>query len=106
VHRSDAARLFRLALERAPGGSALHAVADEGVPMREIAEVIARHLELPAVAIAPQDAAEHFTWMARFVAVDGPASSAWTRELLDWNPSGPGLIEDLEEGHYFKPVAA
>ena len=106
VHRSDAATLFRLALEQAPAGTALHAVADEGVPTRAIAEVIGRHLELPVVSIAPQDAGAHFTWMADFLAMDGPTSSAWTRELLGWEPTGPGLIDDLEQGHYFQRVAA
>jgi nucleoside-diphosphate-sugar epimerase len=101
VHRFDAARLFRLALE-APAGSTLHAIADEGVPIRDIAEVIGRHLELPVVSVAPDDAAEHFTWLAGFLAADSPASSALTRELLGWQPTHPGLIEDLDEGHYFR----
>jgi nucleoside-diphosphate-sugar epimerase len=101
VHRLDAAHLFRLALETAPAGSTLHAVADKGVPIRDIAEVIGRHLSLPVAAISPQDAAEHFGWLAGFLAADSPASSALTRELLGWQPTHPGLIEDLEEGHYF-----
>ncbi len=102
VHRLDSARLFRLALERAPAGSTLHAVADEGVPIRDIAEVIGRHLDLPVVSISPEDAAEHFAWLAGFLAADSPASSALTQELLDWQPTQPGLIADLEEGHYFE----
>jgi nucleoside-diphosphate-sugar epimerase len=102
VHRLDSARLFRLALENAPSGSTLHAVADEGVPIRDIAEVIGRHLELPVVSIAPEDAGQHFTWMAGFLAVDSPASSALTQELLGWHPTQPGLIADLEQGHYFQ----
>ena len=109
VHRLDSARLFRLALERAPAGSTLHAVADEGVPIRDIAEVIGRQLDLPVVAISPEDAGEHFTWLAGFLAADSPASSALTRELLGWQPTHPGLIADLEEGHYFRqahPAAA
>jgi nucleoside-diphosphate-sugar epimerase len=101
VHRLDSARLFGLGLEAAPAGSTLHAVADEGVPVREIAEVIGRHLELPVVSIAPEDAGEHFTWMAGFLGLDAPASGALTRELLGWQPTQPGLIADLEEGHYF-----
>ena len=101
VHRLDAARLYRLALEAAPAGSVLHAVADEGVPTRDIAGVIGRHLDLPLVAVAPEDAAEHFGWLGRFFAADMAASSALTRELLDWNPVHPGLIADLEAGHYF-----
>jgi nucleoside-diphosphate-sugar epimerase len=102
VHRLDTARLFRLGLERAPAGSTLHAVADEGVPVREIAEVIGRHLELPVVSVAPEDAGEHFTWLAGFLGIDAPASSALTRELLGWEPTQPGLIADLDEGHYFQ----
>jgi nucleoside-diphosphate-sugar epimerase len=106
VHRLDAAHLFRLALEQAPAGSVLHAVADEGVPIRAIAEVIGRHLDLPVTAIAPEDAAEHFTWLASFLAIDSPASSALTRELLDWHPAQPGLIDDLGKGHYFHHPSA
>jgi nucleoside-diphosphate-sugar epimerase len=106
VHRLDSAHLFRLALERAPAGSTLHAVADEGVPMRDIAEVIGRHLHLPVVSIAPEDAGEHFAWMAGFVALDSPVSSALTRDLLGWEPVQPGLIDDLDEGHYFRSPSA
>jgi nucleoside-diphosphate-sugar epimerase len=102
VHRFDAARLFRLALENAPAGSTLHAIADEGVSIRDIAEVIGRHLDVPAVSIAPEDAAAHFTWLSGFLAADSPASSALTRELLGWQPTQPGLIDDLDEGHYFR----
>ena len=101
VHRLDAAHLFRLALEKAPAGSVLHAVADEGVPVRAIAEVIGRHLDLPVVAIAPEDAGAHFGFLAAFLGLDSPASSALTRELLGWQPTHPGLIDDLEQGHYF-----
>jgi nucleoside-diphosphate-sugar epimerase len=101
VHRLDSARLFRLGLETAPAGSVLHAVADQGVPIREIAEVIGRHLDLPVESIAPEDAGEHFTWLAAFLAVDSPASSALTRELLGWEPMHPGLLDDLDQGHYF-----
>ncbi|MGW7253617.1 SDR family oxidoreductase [Streptomyces sp. NPDC054834] len=100
-HRSDAAHLFRLALEEAPAGSVLHAVADEGVPIRTVAEVIGRHLDVPVTAVPPEDAAEHFGWLAGFIALDSPASSALTRELLGWQPTGPGLIDDLDKGHYF-----
>ncbi|MEU9866511.1 MULTISPECIES: SDR family oxidoreductase [Actinomadura] len=101
-HVSDAARLFRLALEKAPAGSALHANADEGVPFRAIAEVIGRRLDLPVASIAPGDAAGHFGWLAGVVGLDAPASSALTRELLGWRPTGPNLVEDLEKGHYFQ----
>jgi nucleoside-diphosphate-sugar epimerase len=101
VHRLDAARLYRLALEQAPPGSAFHAIADEGVPARDIAEVIGRHLDVPVVSIAPEDAAGHFDWIGAFWALDAPASSALTRERLGWNPVELGLIADLELGHYF-----
>jgi len=101
VHRFDAAHLFRLAVEQAPAGSVLHAVADEGVPIRAIAEVIGRHLGEPVAAIAPEDAAGHFTWMSGFIGIDSPASSELTRELLGWQPVQPGLLDDLDKGHYF-----
>ncbi len=106
VHRLDSARLFRLALEQAPAGSTLHAVADEGVPIRDIAGVIGRHLELPVVSISPDDAGEHFAWLAAFLALDSPASSALTQELLGWHPTHAGLIKDLDEGHYFHAAPA
>jgi nucleoside-diphosphate-sugar epimerase len=105
-HRLDAARVFRLGLETAPAGSVLHAVAEEGVPIRDIAEVIGRHLDLPLTAISPDDAAEHFSWLAAFLGADSPASSALTQELLGWQPTHPGLIDDLDEGHYFRPPSA
>ena len=101
VHRLDAAHLFRLALERAPAGSTLHAIADEGVPIRDVAEVIGRHLDLPVVSVSPEDAGEHFSWLAGFLGADSPASSTLTRELLGWHPTHPGLIDDLDKGHYF-----
>ena len=106
VHRLDAALLFRLAMEQAPAGSVLHAIADEGVPIRAVAEVIGRHLDLPVVSVSPADAAEHFTWLGGFLAADSPASSTLTRELLGWQPTQPGLIEDLDKGHYFHTPAA
>jgi nucleoside-diphosphate-sugar epimerase len=106
VHRLDAARLFRLGVETAPAGSALHAVADEGVPIRDIAEVIGRHLDLPVVSISAEDAGEHFTWLASFLGLDSPASSALTREQLGWQPTHPGLIDDLDQGHYFHQESA
>jgi nucleoside-diphosphate-sugar epimerase len=101
VHRLDAARLFRLALENAPAGTILHAVADEGVPLREVADVIGRHLDIPVAALSPEDAGEHFGWLGGFLGVDTPASSAITQELMKWTPTQPGLIEDLDKGHYF-----
>jgi nucleoside-diphosphate-sugar epimerase len=102
VHRLDSARLFRLAAEKAPAGSTLHAVADEGVPISKIAEVIGRHLSLPVVSIAPEDAGEQFSWLAGFISLDSPASGALTHELMGWLPTQPGLIEDLDQGHYFR----
>jgi nucleoside-diphosphate-sugar epimerase len=101
VHRLDAARLFRLALEEAPAGTTAHGVADEGVAIRDVAAVIGRHLDLPVVAISPEDAAEHFGWLAGFLAADSPASSALTRELLHWQPTQSSLMDDLDQGHYF-----
>jgi nucleoside-diphosphate-sugar epimerase len=102
VHVSDAARLTRLAVESAPGGSVLHAVADEGVPFREIAGAIGRQLELPTVSVSPADAPDHFAHLGHFVGVDCPATAITTRELLGWEPTGPSLLEDLEQGHYFR----
>ncbi|MFJ6213893.1 SDR family oxidoreductase [Streptomyces sp. NPDC092296] len=106
VHRFDAAHLVRLALEQAPAGSSLHAVAEEGVPIRAVAEVIGRHLGLPVAAVSPQDAGEHFSWLGGFLAADGPVSSTLTREWLGWQPTGPGLLEDLDQGHYFHAPSA
>ncbi len=103
VHRVDAARLFRLALEQAPAGTLLNAVADEGVPFRDIAEVIGRQLDVPARSLTAQAAGEHFGTLAGFAAFDVPASSAVTRERFGWRPVEPGLIADLEQGHYFTP---
>jgi nucleoside-diphosphate-sugar epimerase len=104
VHRSDAASLARLAVEAAPAGSVLHAAGDEGVPFRDIAEAIGRHLDIPTASVARDEAPEHFGFMANFVGLDSPASAAITRELLGWEPSGPSLLEDLDEGHYFRSV--
>jgi nucleoside-diphosphate-sugar epimerase len=106
AHRLDAAHVFRLALEKASAGSVLHAVADEGVPIRAIAEVIGRHLDLPVVAIAPGDAGEHFGWLGSFLGADSPASGTLTRELLGWHPTQPGLVDDLGKGHYFHTRSA
>jgi nucleoside-diphosphate-sugar epimerase len=106
VHRLDAARLFRLALESAPAGSVLHGVADEAVPVRAIAEAIGRQLGLPVESVAPEEAGEHFGWLSAFLAFDVRASSALTRELLGWQPTRPGLIDDLEQGHYSRELAA
>ena len=103
--RLDVAPLFRLALESAPAGSTLHAAAEEGVPMREIATAIGRQLDIPVESIAAEDVGEHFTWMAGFLGIDGPASSAETRELLGWEPTHPGLLADLGAGFYFEEHA-
>jgi nucleoside-diphosphate-sugar epimerase len=97
VHALDAARLFRLAVEEAPAGSTLHAVADEGVPTREIAVCIGQHLKLPTASVPAED----FGFLGLVLAGDMPASSALTRELFGWRPVQPGLIEDLNQGHYF-----
>jgi len=100
VHRSDAARLVRLGLEKAPAGARLHAVAEEGVPMRVIAEAIGRAVDVPTASIAVEDAPAHFGWIGRFVGMDAPASSTGTQELLGWRPDGPTIVEDLDAGAY------
>jgi nucleoside-diphosphate-sugar epimerase len=102
VHRSDAAHLARLALESAPAGSVLHAVGDEGVPFRHIAEAMSRHLGVPAASVARADAAEHFAPLGHFVGLDSPATAAVTRELLGWEPTGPTLLEDLDQDYYYR----
>jgi nucleoside-diphosphate-sugar epimerase len=104
VHRADAAHLFRLALENAPAGSVLHGIAEEGVALRSVAEIIGRHLDVPVASIAPEEAMEHFGFLGGLLSQDIPASNALTRELLGWQPVQPGLIEDLEKGHYFRPA--
>ena len=101
VHRLDTARLFRLAIEEAPGGAILHAVGDEGVPVGQVAEVVGRHLDVPVTAIPDDAAAEHFGFLAGFIGVDSPASSALTQEQFGWTPQHASLIEDLEAGFYF-----
>ena len=104
VHRSDAARVFRLAFEHAPAGSVYHAVDETGVPTRTIAEVIGRHLDIPVVSVPPDDATAHFGWVGMIWALDAPTSSLLTREQLHWQPTGPDLVQDLEAGHYFRTV--
>jgi len=106
VHTLDAAHLFRLALESAPAGSRLHAVADQGVPFRDIAEIIGRHLGLPVVSVSSDQAPAHFGGLPRFVSVDILASSALTQQLVGWRPVHPGLIADLEQGHYFQSLVS
>jgi nucleoside-diphosphate-sugar epimerase len=101
VHTRDAARLYRLAVESAPAGSRLHGVADEGVSFREIAEAIGRGLGLPAQSITPEEAEGRLSFLAAFAQVDNPVSSALTRQRVGWEPTHPGLLADLEDGHYF-----
>jgi nucleoside-diphosphate-sugar epimerase len=100
AHLLDTARLYRLALEKQEAGARYHAVAEEGVPLRDIAEVIGRGLKVPVVAMSPEEAAAHFGWLAMFAGLDLPASSAQTRKQLGWSPTGPGLISDLEKMRY------
>jgi nucleoside-diphosphate-sugar epimerase len=99
AHVRDVARLYRLALERAEPDAKYHAVAEEGVAMRDIAQAIARRLKLPAKPIPPEEAGAFFGWLAMFAGFDMPASSAQTQSELGWEPTGPGLIADLEELH-------
>lgn len=101
VHRLDAARLFRLALEQGTAGARYHGIADEGIPTRDIAAVIGRHLGVPVVAKSANEAADHFGWLGYFFSVDCPASSARTQQQLGWRPTQPSLLADLEMGHYF-----
>jgi nucleoside-diphosphate-sugar epimerase len=102
VHTLDAARLYRLALESAPAGTRLHAVGDEGIEFRRIAEAIGRGLDVPVRSVEADQAAEYVDFLAPFVALDNPTSAARTRELLDWRPTHPGLLDDLADGHYFR----
>ena len=102
VHRLDAAQLYRLALEKGSAGARYHAIADEGVPFQDIAGVIGRRLNVPVVSKSPEQAADYFTWLSRFVSVDAPASSAQTQERLGWRATRPSLIADLDRPSYFK----
>ena len=101
VHRLDAAQLYRLILEKGTAGTRYHAAAEQGIPMKEIATVIGRKLGLPVVSKSPEEAAQHFGWMAHFAAINSPASSQITRDKLSWNPTGRGLLDDIENGTYF-----
>jgi nucleoside-diphosphate-sugar epimerase len=102
VHRLDAARVYRLALERGVASGSFHATAEEGVPFKAIAEVIGRRLDIPVVSKSPEEAAEHFGWFTLFAGMDAPTSSARTRAQLDWKPEQPGLIADLDHPAYFR----
>lgn len=102
VHRLDAAHLFRLALENAPAGSRFHAVGDEGVPVRGIAEVIGRRLNIPVVSLPAGEVNDHFGWVGHFFSGDIPASSMLTQQRLGWHPVQPGLLVDLDHDYYFK----
>jgi nucleoside-diphosphate-sugar epimerase len=106
VHRLDAARLYRLVLEKGVAGARYNAVAEEGVPFREIAQAIGRRVNVPVVSKSPEESAEHFGWLAHFTAMDGPASSERTRKLLGWQPTQTGLIADLDAAQYFEPGTA
>ncbi|MGB6449153.1 MAG: SDR family oxidoreductase [Steroidobacteraceae bacterium] len=99
--RLDAARVYRLALERGSVGGPFHATAEDGVPFKAIAEVIGRRLNIPVISKSPDEAAEHFGWFAVFAGMDAPTSSARTRALLGWQPEGPGLIADIDHRAYF-----
>jgi len=100
VHRSDAARLVALGLAKAPAGARLHAVAEDGIPTRDIAAAIGRAFDLPVTSIAPDDVQGHFGWIGTFFGMDLAATSTATRELLGWAPAGPTLVEDLDAGAY------
>lgn len=102
VHRLDAASLFRLAIEKGSAQARYHGVGDEGVPFREIAEVIGRHLDVPVASISPEEASDHFGFLGRFASMDLPASSALTQQWLGWHPAHTGLLGDLDRGHYFE----
>jgi nucleoside-diphosphate-sugar epimerase len=102
VHRLDAAHLYRLILEKAPAAATFHGVADEGTPVREIAQVIGRRLNVPVVAKSREESAGHFGWIGHFFSLDNPTSSRLTQELLGWQPKQQGLIADLERGRYFE----
>jgi len=105
AHVLDVAKLYVLAVERSAPGARYHAVAEEGIPVRDIAEAVGAGLNLPVVSLTPEEAPGHFGWLAMFAGLDLPASSAMTREMLGWQPTGPGMIEDLKATDYSLVVA-
>ncbi|MBU8828756.1 SDR family oxidoreductase [Mycolicibacterium goodii] len=106
AHVKDVALLYRLALEAAPPGTRLHAVAEKGIPVRKIAETIGRKLNLPVASIAPEEAQQHFEFLSAFIGMDNPTSSEYTRDTLGWTPTHPGLLADLEQDAQLKPCLA
>lgn len=100
VHRDDAARVVRLALEKAPAGTRVHAIGEEGIATRDIAAAIGRSLGVPTVSVRPEEAEAHFDWIGRFFGLDMAATSTITQDLLGWTPTGPGLLDDIAAGHY------
>ena len=102
MHRLDAAHLYRLVLEKESVGATYHGAADEGVPTRDIAKIIGQKLNLSVISKPSEEAASHFGWLGNFFAIDGPASSAQTRDQLGWRPTQPGLISDLNAEHYLR----
>jgi nucleoside-diphosphate-sugar epimerase len=106
AHVLDVAKLYRLALDKGRAGARYHAVAEEGIPVREIAEVVGAGLGVPVRSLTPEEAPQHFGWLGIFAGMDLPASSAETRERLGWQPTGPGLVEDLKRMDYSRPAAA
>jgi len=105
VHRLDAAHVFKLAIEKGSARARYHSVGDEGVPFREIAGIVGRHIGVPVVSKSLEEAGDHFGFLARFASSDIPASSALTQRWLGWNPTHPGLLADLDSGHYFERAA-
>jgi nucleoside-diphosphate-sugar epimerase len=102
VHRLDAASVYRLALEQNVAGARYHAIAEEGIPARDIAAVIGRRLNVPVVSKTPEQAKDHFGWFAMFAGMDVPASSKRTQALLRWKPKQPGLLADIDRAAYFE----
>ena len=102
VHRLDAARLYRLALQKGTSGARYNAVGEEGVTLRALEEAIGRHLNIPVASISPEEAADYYGWFANFASMDMPASSDWTQKTLSWQPTGPDLMTDLKTTDYFQ----